>query len=54
MGNKWATLRAKMTPERREANRLASKHMIAAMPFVRRVSLWTGQIVLWSKSFRGR
>ncbi len=32
MGNKWTTLRAKMTPERREANRLASKQMIDAMP----------------------
>ena len=33
MGNKWTTLRAKMTPERREANRLAAQQMIAAMPF---------------------
>ena len=32
MGNKWTTLRAKMAPERREANRLAAQQMIAAMP----------------------
>jgi hypothetical protein len=32
MGNKWTTLRAKMTPERREANRLAAKQMVDAMP----------------------
>jgi transcriptional regulator with XRE-family HTH domain len=32
MGNKWTTLRAKMAPERREANRIASKQMIDAMP----------------------
>jgi predicted XRE-type DNA-binding protein len=32
MGNKWTTLRSKMTPERREANRLAAQQMIAAMP----------------------
>jgi hypothetical protein len=32
MGNKWTTLRAKMTPERRDANRVAAKQMIDAMP----------------------
>lgn len=32
MGNKWTTLRAKMTPERREANRHAAQQMIAVMP----------------------
>lgn len=32
MGNKWTTLRAKMTPERREANRLAAQQMIDVMP----------------------
>jgi transcriptional regulator with XRE-family HTH domain len=32
MRNKWSTLRAKMTPERREANRQAAHQMIGAMP----------------------
>lgn len=32
MANQWNTLRAKMTPERREANRRAAQRMIAAMP----------------------
>ena len=32
MAKKWETLRAKMTPERREANRIAAKEMIDAMP----------------------
>jgi DNA-binding XRE family transcriptional regulator len=32
MGNKWTTLRAKMTPERKEANRQAAEKMIGAMP----------------------
>jgi transcriptional regulator with XRE-family HTH domain len=32
MGNKWTTLRAKMTPERREGNQRAAQQMIAAMP----------------------
>lgn len=32
MANKWTTLRAKMTPERREGNRRAAQQMIAAMP----------------------
>jgi DNA-binding Xre family transcriptional regulator len=32
MGNKWTTLRAKMTPERKEINRLAAEKMISAMP----------------------
>jgi DNA-binding Xre family transcriptional regulator len=32
MGNKWTTLRAKMTPERREANWHAAQQMMAAMP----------------------
>jgi DNA-binding Xre family transcriptional regulator len=32
MAKKWETLRAKMVPERREANRVAVKEMIDAMP----------------------
>jgi len=32
MRNKWTSLRAKMSPERREANRRAAQEMIAAMP----------------------
>lgn len=32
MAKKWTTLRAKMTPERREANRRAAQQMIEAMP----------------------
>jgi len=32
MAKKWETLRAKMTPERREANRLAAEEMVEAMP----------------------
>jgi DNA-binding transcriptional regulator YiaG len=32
MGNKWTTLRAKMTPERRDANRRAAQRMVAGMP----------------------
>jgi len=32
MAKKWETLRAKMTPERREANRLAAQQLIAEMP----------------------
>jgi DNA-binding XRE family transcriptional regulator len=32
MGNKWTDLRARMAPERREANRRAAQQMIAAMP----------------------
>lgn len=32
MANKWNTLREKMTPERREANRRAAQQMIEAVP----------------------
>ena len=32
MAKKWEGLRAKMTPERREANRLAAEQMVEAMP----------------------
>jgi len=32
MAKKWETIRAKMTPERREANRLAARQLIAEMP----------------------
>ncbi len=32
MANKWETLRATMSPERREANRLAAQQMMAEMP----------------------
>jgi len=32
MAKKWETLRAKMIPERREANRLAAQQLIAEMP----------------------
>ncbi len=32
MAKKWETLRATMSPERREANRLAAQQMIAEMP----------------------
>jgi hypothetical protein len=32
MAKKWETLRATMSPERREANRLAAEQMMAEMP----------------------
>lgn len=32
MAKKWGTLRGKMSPERREANRVAARQMIAEMP----------------------
>jgi len=32
MAKKWETLRATMSPERREANRLAAQQMMAEMP----------------------
>ncbi len=32
MAKKWETLRAKMTPERREGNRFAAEQLIAEMP----------------------
>jgi transcriptional regulator with XRE-family HTH domain len=32
MAKKWTTLRTKMTPERREANRRAAQQLIEAMP----------------------
>jgi DNA-binding Xre family transcriptional regulator len=32
MAKKWGTLRATMSPERREANRLAAQQMMAEMP----------------------
>lgn len=32
MAKKWETLRAEMSPERREANRVAAQQMLAEMP----------------------